>query len=69
MLRKQIVPFIEPAIHTIRAQRVMLDLDLAAIYGTSTMRLNVREYGGAYRVRSRSSLKQIGGRQLSTGNH
>jgi len=31
---------VENAIHLIRGQRVMLDSDLARIYGTSTMRLN-----------------------------
>jgi len=31
---------LENTIHLIRGQRVMLDSDLAAIYGTSTMRLN-----------------------------
>ena len=31
---------VENAIHSIRGQRVMLDADLAKIYGTSTMRLN-----------------------------
>ena len=31
---------IEGAIHLIRGQRVMLDSDLAVIYGTTTMRLN-----------------------------
>lgn len=31
---------VESAIFLIRGQRVMLDADLAAIYGTSTMRLN-----------------------------
>ncbi len=31
---------LESAIHLIRGQRVMLDSDLAAVYGTSTMRLN-----------------------------
>jgi hypothetical protein len=31
---------VECAIYLIRGQRVMLDSDLAAIYGTSTMRLN-----------------------------
>ncbi len=31
---------VESAIYFIRGQRVMLDSDLAAIYGTSTMRLN-----------------------------
>jgi hypothetical protein len=31
---------VESAIHLVRGQRVMLDSDLAAIYGTSTMRLN-----------------------------
>ena len=31
---------LESATHLIRDQRVMLDSDLAAIYGTSTMRLN-----------------------------
>ena len=31
---------VEKAIHLIRGQRVMLDSDLAEIYGTSTMRLN-----------------------------
>src|SRR5881398_2155274 len=31
---------IESAIYLLRGQRVMLDSDLAAIYGTSTMRLN-----------------------------
>ena len=31
---------VENAIHPVRGQRVMLDSDLAAIYGVSTMRLN-----------------------------
>ena len=31
---------VDPKIHLIRGQRVMLDSDLAAIYGVSTMRLN-----------------------------
>lgn len=31
---------VEDAIHLIRGERIMLDSDLAAIYGTSTMRLN-----------------------------
>lgn len=31
---------VERAIYLIRGQRIMLDSDLAAIYGTSTMRLN-----------------------------
>ena len=31
---------VESAIYLIRGQRVMLDSDLAAIYGTSTRRLN-----------------------------
>src|SRR5881398_830705 len=31
---------IESAIHFIRGQKVMLDADLAGIYGVSTMRLN-----------------------------
>src|SRR5438128_10743162 len=31
---------VESAIYLMRGQRVMLDSDLAAIYGTSTMRLN-----------------------------
>ena len=31
---------VESAIYLIRGQRVMLDSDLAKIYGTSTMRLN-----------------------------
>src|ERR1700736_6788242 len=31
---------VERAIYLIRGQRVMLDSDLAAVYGTSTMRLN-----------------------------
>ncbi len=31
---------VESAIYLIRGRRVMLDSDLAAIYGTSTMRLN-----------------------------
>ncbi|HEX8897102.1 MAG TPA: ORF6N domain-containing protein, partial [Chthoniobacterales bacterium] len=31
---------LENAIHFVRGQRVMLDSDLAAIYGVSTMRLN-----------------------------
>jgi len=31
---------VETAIYLIRGQRVMLDSDLAKIYGTSTMRLN-----------------------------
>ena len=31
---------VDGAIYLIRGQRVMLDSDLAAIYGTSTMRLN-----------------------------
>jgi hypothetical protein len=34
------VETVESAIYLIRGQRVMLDSDLAAIYGTSTMRLN-----------------------------
>src|SRR5437667_7673026 len=34
------VASIESAIYLLRGQRVMLDSDLAAIYGTSTMRLN-----------------------------
>jgi hypothetical protein len=34
------IAHLESAIHLIRGQRVMLDSDLAAIYGTSTMRLN-----------------------------
>ena len=34
------VASIESAIYWLRGQRVMLDSDLAAIYGTSTMRLN-----------------------------
>jgi len=34
------VASIESAIYSLRGQRVMLDSDLAAIYGTSTMRLN-----------------------------
>jgi ORF6N domain len=34
------VATIESAIYSLRGQRVMLDSDLAAIYGTSTMRLN-----------------------------
>jgi hypothetical protein len=33
---------VENAIHLVRGQRVMLDSDLAAIYGTSTRRLNER---------------------------
>ena len=31
---------VESAIHLIRGQRVMLDSDLAAIYGVTTKRLN-----------------------------
>jgi len=34
------VASIESAIYSLRGQRVMLDSDLAAMYGTSTMRLN-----------------------------
>ena len=34
------VESIEPVIRVIRGQRVILDSDLAKIYGTSTMRLN-----------------------------
>jgi hypothetical protein len=34
------VASIESAIYLLRGRRVMLDSDLAAIYGTSTMRLN-----------------------------
>jgi len=34
------VATIESAIYSLRGQRVMLDSDLAAMYGTSTMRLN-----------------------------
>jgi len=34
------VASIESAIYSLRGQRVMLDSDLAVIYGTSTMRLN-----------------------------
>ena len=31
---------VENAIHLVRGHRVMLDSDLAAVYGVSTMRLN-----------------------------
>jgi hypothetical protein len=34
------IPTVEKAIHLVRGQRVMLDSDLAKIYGVSTMRLN-----------------------------
>ncbi|MFN2507307.1 MAG: ORF6N domain-containing protein [Chthoniobacterales bacterium] len=40
MSPNRIVSTVENAIHLIRGQRVMLDSDLAAIYGTRTMRLN-----------------------------
>jgi ORF6N domain len=40
MTSDRIVASIESAIYSLRGQRVMLDSDLAAIYGTSTMRLN-----------------------------
>lgn len=40
MAPKRVLRIAEPAIHLIRGQRVMLDSDLASIYGTSTMRLN-----------------------------
>ena len=40
MALKPIVRVSEPTIHLIRGHRVMLDSDLAAIYGTRTMRLN-----------------------------
>ncbi len=40
MAERRIAQITEPRIHTIRGQRVMLDSDLAEIYGTSTMRLN-----------------------------
>jgi ORF6N domain len=40
MRTKEIALVAEVTIHTIRGQRVMLDSDLAVLYGTSTMRLN-----------------------------
>ncbi len=40
MPKKSLTPEIESAIHLIRGQRVMLDSDLAKIYGVTTMRLN-----------------------------
>jgi hypothetical protein len=40
MTQNDILERVESAIHLIRGQRVMLDSDLARIYGTSTMRLN-----------------------------
>src|SRR5436190_24383169 len=40
MISHRKISNLENAIHLIRGQRVMLDSDLAAIYGTSTMRLN-----------------------------
>jgi len=40
MTRSRKIDKVESAIYLIRGQRVMLDSDLAAIYGTSTMRLN-----------------------------
>src|ERR1700751_532100 len=40
---------IESAIYLLRGQRVMLDSDLAAIYGTSTMRLNEQFKGNSKR--------------------
>lgn len=40
---------VEDAIHLIRGQRVMLDSDLAQIYGTSTMRLNEQRRRNAKR--------------------
>jgi hypothetical protein len=40
MPAERAIETVESAIHLIRGQRVMLDSDLAKIYGTSTMRLN-----------------------------
>src|SRR2546426_11522725 len=40
MSSKRQIDSVESAIYLIRGQRVMLDSDLAKIYGTSTMRLN-----------------------------
>ena len=40
MVSNRKIADIESTIYLIRGQRVMLDSDLAAIYGTSTMRLN-----------------------------
>ncbi len=40
MPRRRILSVLEPSIFIIRGQRVMLDSDLAEIYGTTTMRLN-----------------------------
>lgn len=40
MLPNRKIDNVERAIYLIRGQRIMLDSDLAAIYGTSTMRLN-----------------------------
>ena len=36
----ELIEPIEPLIHTVRGQRVMLDRDLAAIYGVTSKRLN-----------------------------
>ena len=41
---------VEGAIHLIRGQRVMLDSDLAAIYGVTTKRLNEQLQAGIVRV-------------------
>ena len=45
MPTKSVAARIEARIHVIRGERVMLDVDLAALYGVSTSRLNeaVRE--------------------------
>lgn len=40
MAKSEQIETIEAAIHLIRGQKVMLDSDLAKIYGVSTMRLN-----------------------------
>jgi hypothetical protein len=40
MPKGKLVKIAVPSIRVIRGQRVMLDSDLASIYGTSTMRLN-----------------------------
>ena len=53
--RKQITRVIEPTIHIIRGPGVMLDSDLAAIYGTTTMRLNEQ----FRRNRKRTKLAQL----------
>ena len=57
MPTKSVATRIEARIHVIRGERVMLDADLAALYGVTTAALNlaVRRNAGAFRSISCSS--------------